>query len=328
MVLIQRISDYAIFGLVKLWIMARVSRHWRVLRNRLRKKGIQKVHVVVPLLGDEKYFWRKVFDHDPRFVTLTDKIACKAWVAQQGIPAQMPKTLWVGTDANDIPDALWEQPAYLKASHGYNMNIPVLAPPADRSATIAQANAFRQREHGRKHNQWAYRHVKRQLLLEEAVFVDQPMIEVKYYVSGPTVEQFVISRHGTPTTAARWLRQADGEYLRDDKPTSHGPDIDTAPLPPAVETGLKIAQEIGRRFDHIRVDTMTDGETVYLGELTVYSLTGRIHHYGHVASAPINQSWDLRRSRFLSQKQPWPWNLYANALRRALDRRELRNGRG
>ncbi|MEJ8559990.1 ATP-grasp fold amidoligase family protein [Yoonia sp. GPGPB17] len=322
--LIQQFLDRVVFVLVKLWVMAHAYRHWKDLRKRLKKKGVKQVRVVVPLRGDEKFFWRKVFDHDPRFVTLSDKIACKDWVAAEGIAVQTPKTLWVGTDANDIPDALWHQPSYLKASHGYNMNIAVLSPPADRAAVIAQANAFVDKEHGRKANQWAYRHVERRLLLEEALFVDQPMIEIKYYTNGPIVEQFVISRHGPPTSGARWVRNIDGGYELDPTPTMHGPNIDTNPLPPAVETGLALAKEIGSRFDQIRVDTMTDGETLYLGEITVYSIAGRIHHYGHLVSTPLNRSWDLRRSWFLTVKQPWPWCLYAHALRRALDRREAR----
>jgi hypothetical protein len=31
----------------------------------------------VPETYNQKYLWRKFVDHDPRFVTLSDKLACK-----------------------------------------------------------------------------------------------------------------------------------------------------------------------------------------------------------------------------------------------------------
>jgi len=322
--LMQRYFDRLILGLVKLWIIVRAYPHWRKHIARMKKMGVKTVRVTLPVLADEKFFWRKVFDHDPRFITMTDKIACKEWVKSQKIDAKTAAVLWVGRDANDIPDALWERPCYLKASHGFNMNIPILSPPKDRAEIIAKANSFLGLEHGRESNEWAYRHVPRRLLLEEALFVDQPMIEVKYYTFGPVVEQFVLTRNGQPTVAARWVRQIDGSFLRDTRPTTHGPEIDPAPLPPSVELGLKLASEIGASFDQIRVDTMSDDETVYLGEVTVYNESGRFNLYGHIKGSHLNRSWDLRNAWFLKERQPWPWRIYANVLRRVLDRREVR----
>lgn len=311
-----------IFFVVKAWIMVTLRRPLRRCQRMIRRQGVRRVNVVVPSVGDEKFFWRKAFDHNPLFPVVTDKIDCKNWVAEKGFDVLMPRTMWTGTDANDIPDALWKRPSFLKASHGYQMNIPLLTPPTDREEIIAQANAFLKREHGRKDNEWAYRHVKPRLLLEEALFVDVPMIETKFYTFGPVVEQFVLTRNGEETASARWLRQLDGGYKRDDQPTTHGPLIDQAPLPPMIDKALRLASEIGSHFDHIRVDTMSDGETLYLGELTVYNQAGRFHRQGHFVEAPVNRSWDLRKTWFMTTPQKGLWRLYANALRRALDRRE------
>lgn len=322
--LIQRYVDRLILGTVKLWIIVRAYPHWRKHVDRMKKMGVDPVRVTLPVVADEKFFWRKLFDHNPLFVTLSDKIACKEWVMSQKIDARMPATLWVGRDANDIPDELWQRPCYLKASHGYNMNIPILSPPENKAEIVAKANSFLDLEHGREANEWAYRHVPRRLLLEEALFVDRPMIEVKYYTFGSIVEQFVLTRRGEQTVSARWIRQDDGGFSRDDRPTLHAPNIDPAPLPPSVETGLRLASEIGAYFDQMRIDTMSDDETVYLGEVTVYNNSGLFHLYGHLRGSHMNRSWDLRKAWFLTERQPWPWRIYASVFRRVLDRREVR----
>jgi hypothetical protein len=312
--------DWSVLILVEMWVIVTANQELRRLRRRQRRYGVRRVTIAVPRLADEKFLWRKLFDHDPRFVTLTDKVACKEWVAAQGFDVKMPKTLWTGLDANEIPEAVWLQPIYIKASHGWQMNIPVLSPPENRGPIVAEANGYMDLEHGQASRQWAYRHVPRRLLAEEALFAGEELIEIKYYTYGAVVEQFVISRHGDPVTSGRWQRQDNGAYALDEAPTTVSPFIDRAPLPPAVDEGLRFASQIGACFDQMRVDTMTDGETVYLGELTVYNQAGRAQLQGHYMDAPMNRSWDLRRSWFLTTQQPGWRGAYAAALRRRLDR--------
>ncbi|MFQ1701592.1 hypothetical protein ACJ5NV_13465 [Loktanella agnita] len=321
------IIDGAILLSVEGWVRVTAYRQWRLLRRRQRRYGVRRVRIAAPRLADEKFLWRRLFDHDPRFTVLSDKIACKDWVREQGFAVKLPRTLWTGDDARDIPDAVWAQPIYIKAGHGWQMNIPVLSEPADRMPLIAQANEFMAQSHGLEGHQWGYANVPRQLLAEEALFLDTDLIEIKYYTFGSIVEQMVISRHGDPTTSARWLRQESGGYARDDRPTTVSPIIDVLPLPPAADEGLRIAAEIGAGFDQMRIDTMTDGEDIYVGEITVYNQGGRAHSQGHYAEAPLNRSWDLRRSWFLTHPQSGWRAIYSSALRRRIDARE-RQGHG
>lgn len=319
--MLQRIKDEIVFCAVGLWIIGAMRREWLRLVFRQLKYGLLRVRVTVPRLANEKFLWRKAFDHDPRFAIVTDKLAAKDWVAAQWIAAKMPQTLWSGIDASDIPDDLWQQPIYIKATHGCQMNIPVLTPPEDRNAVIAAANAFVTREHGARQRQWAYGQVPRALIAEQAISPGTELMEVKYYTYGPIVEQFVLRRAGPPVTAARWLREADGSFIRSDQPTVISKIIDQSPLPDVVFRGLALAVEIGALFDHMRVDTLMDGDDVYLGELTVYNIAGRVHLHGDKVDDYLNRSWDLRRSWFLSTPQTGWRGVYAAALRRKLDRR-------
>ncbi|MBR2658199.1 MAG: hypothetical protein IKD58_17275 [Loktanella sp.] len=320
----QRLSDKLVFIAVGLWIIAHMRREWLRLVYRQLKYGLVRVRVAVPRLANEKFLWRKTFDHDPRFAVVTDKLAAKDWVAAHGFDVPMPKTLWTGTDANDIPEDLWQRPIYIKATHGCQMNIPVLTPPADREKVIAQANSFMAREHGARQRQWAYGQVPRALIAEEAIRPDKELMEVKYYTYGDKVEQFVLRRAGPPVTAARWLRQDEGLFSRSDIPTSISPIIDLTPLPDVARHGVKLASDIGQHFDHIRVDTLIDDDVIYLGELTVYNMAGRVALNGDKVDDVFNRSWDLRRSWFLTTPQRGWRGIYAAALRRALDRRAMR----
>jgi hypothetical protein len=51
----------------------------------------------------ELVLWRKILDRNPLFVTLTDKLAAKAHISSACPELALPRTLWSGRDAIDIP---------------------------------------------------------------------------------------------------------------------------------------------------------------------------------------------------------------------------------
>ncbi|MEL6682836.1 MAG: ATP-grasp fold amidoligase family protein [Pseudomonadota bacterium] len=319
--------DKLVIALVEKWTRKVARKEARFIRRASREAGQDTYRIAAPRLPNEKFLWRKLFDHNPLFVTMSDKIACKEWIKAQGFALPIPQTLWVGTDAGDIPEDLWKRPIMIKAAHGWQMNIAVEPTAVDRKVVIDQANDFLRVDHGRQHMEWAYDHVPRRLLVEERLFPGCDMIDVKYYTFGERIERIVISRFGPQVVSGRWLLQSDGSYALDDVPTSVSPVIDQKPLPPVVYENMAVIRDIGARFDHVRVDTMTNGETLFLGELTVYTQAGRLSVDAFDQFTHMNRSWDLRRSWFLTAKQTGWRGVYAGALRRTIDRRQ-RAGHG
>lgn len=314
-------KDRIVIFLAGLWIIGAMRREWLRLVLRQLRYGLVRVRVAHPRLANEKYLWRKAFDHDPRFVTLTDKAAAKDWVAAQGFDVKMPRTLWVGTDANEIPEEVWARPFYLKATHGCQMNIAVLTPLDDRAVVIARANRFLTQDHGSRHRQWAYGQVTPRLIAEEVIAAGRPLTEIKFYTFGDVVEQFVIRRNGPPLSAARWMVNDDGAtYTRSEKRTATSPIVDREPLPDVVPRALELAKQIGAQFDHLRVDILLDGDDMYLGELTVYSIAGRVYERGDQVRDHLNRSWDIRKSWFLTVPQKGWRAVYAATLLRKLNR--------
>lgn len=318
--LIRRIGDSFIFGLVGIWFVVNSQREYlRLIKFQLPYLALP-IRLAVPRLANEKYLWRKMLDHNPDFVTVTDKIDAKDWIKAKGVDIAMPRTLWTGSNASELPDELWDEPMYLKAAHGCEMNIAVLERPQDIPAIKRQADAFLAKDHGSRRRQWAYSHVRRRLIAEQAVLREGGLIEIKCFTYGPVIEQFLVLRRGPPASAARWELMADGQFERSQRATTASDEVDTAPLPEVTDRALEIASEIGAHFDHVRIDFLTDGETLFLGEITVYHDAGRAYLQGHYVDAPANRSWDLRRSWFLTTPQKGWRAIYAAALLRALER--------
>lgn len=290
------------------------------------KHGVFCVRLAVPLLANEKYYWRKLFDHNPLFVTVTDKIAAKDWVASLDLPIHQPKTLWVGTQAQDIPDGLWQGPVLIKAAHGCQMNILVPDNSGDRTAMIAEANSFLKRDHGARRHQWAYGPVPRKLLVEEWVFPNSDLVEFKCYAFGGTISQIVVIYRGARPSASIFSMDQKGALVRSMRPSAVADIIDERPLSTAAHEAIRLSATIGAHFDHIRVDFLSNGTDLMLGELTVYNLAGRAHLLGHRPDTALNRYWDLRQSWFLTAPQTGWRAAYAAALNRTYDRRAAKRG--
>lgn len=282
--------------------------------------------VARPTVADEKYYWRKALDHDPRFIICSDKLATKAWVARLGLDVEVPRTLWASDDPETLPPDLMAPEVIVKANHGTAMNTEFKGGGRDDRARIVEGlRAQLGKVHGKRHGEWAYAPIRRRVFAEERLFPGREMCDLKLYTFGPRVEQIVPIYHGAQKTAAIWDRQDGGDLRLNSRKTAVSPVIDRRPLPEITTQAEEVACRIGAYFDHMRVDFMTDGTRLYLGELTVYNLGGRAHLVGHLPQACLTRSWDLRRTWFMNTPQQGWRAEYAAALRDWLDAQALEN---
>jgi len=272
----------------------------------------------VPRTVNDKWLWRKMFDHSPVFTEISDKLGVREWLKRHGIQVRTPDVLWVGLSAQDIPDQVLEGGVVVKANHGWNMNIFLPKPPEDRAAMNREADAFLTQTHGDRPLQWGYLGIDRRLFVER--FVEEATSELKVYTFGSHVERVVtiFDRFGE-MTADVWVPDANDMLKRSAVNAVVGQGAADHPLPECTDEALEIASQIGAHFDHMRVDFMSDGTSLWLGELTVYNLTGHFHGVAPHESEILDRAWDIGKSWFLTTPQSGWRKLYAAALQRRLN---------
>ncbi len=218
----------------------------------------------------------------------------------------------------------------MKANHGWGTNLFVENGDPSRDDVVARAGEFLLQDHGRGTQEWGYLGIERKLFVERMLGEPQrPPNEIKLYTFGRRVLRAVlITGRFSDMAAARWNADEAGRLV--DGPIRPGiaDRVLEGPIWPVTQRAAEIAAEIGAAFDHLRVDFMTDGERLWLGELTVYNMAGKCPDCGHLADSPFARAWDIRRSWYLtSRHRTWAHRLYAAALRRELDRRSAEGRR-
>ncbi|WP_018994113.1 ATP-grasp fold amidoligase family protein [Thioalkalivibrio sp. ALgr1] len=275
----------------------------------------------LPVTGNDKFFWRKIFDHDPRFVIVSDKLACKEWVAARVPELSIASVLWKGTDPRDIPDTLLRRHAVFKANHGSGTNHLIHQGHYDRRHVEQLGSRWMSQAHGRRHHEWGYFGITRQLFLEEMIAPDTGgPDELKIYTFGSRVVRLIhISGRFQDMRANVWNFDQSGEPIRSEERAAVAPPSPTQPLPPSIDEALAIARKLGQEFDHVRVDLLWDGERLWFGELTLYNQAG--HFPGRLGThkdSPLTQHWTVLDSSFFRRQLSGWRNWYRHALQREL----------
>jgi hypothetical protein len=222
----------------------------------------------------------------------------------------------------DFPEEYYFSDTVIKTNHGWGTNIFPVKDNLERDEIDRRIQKAMGQRHGRNKNQWAYCDITPRLFVEELVVGDDELIELKILTYGRSVLRVVPIRSlkNDQRIASVWEPDRKGRLTRTERASAVSPNfIDKSPLPTTANQALAAAREIGQHFDHMRVDFLTVGNVLFLGEITVYNLSGW-QSDGHHLGAASTRHWDLRRSWFLSTPQTGWRATYAKALSRFCDR--------
>ena len=311
------ITDRVIFAVVQ---CLAVVCHPRIAQSFWKRRGRIPNFARPSELG-ETVQWRKVFDHNPLFTTLCDKLAAKRWVAERFPDVPMLKPVWVGTRPEDVPDELTRPGHIVKANHGCRANYFPHLKPLPRPALNRLMARWLRRSYYLQ-GQWGYRDIPRTLFVEPRIGAQTPLTEYCFRCHDGTVSVCYIVRNQHQDGECGCDFTGDGTRLppMDGKDPAHNLPSDYE-LPPSFFAARDMASLISRGLDHVRVDFLIDGEDVYLGELTIYPGSGygteSLSHTDH----PIELAWfqAMHLSWFYRTPQPWPMSVYQSAFRRWVD---------
>ena len=283
--------------------------------------------LATPRTYREKIQWRKIFDRNPRFVELQDKLAARRLVRELLPRLAMTQTLWSGVDADSIPFDTLPPHFYLKSNHGSGFNLAVdQAAPDARERARAFGRDVLKRRWGASRREWAYSQIEPRLFAENrlrSVAGDSP----------PEFAVVVMDRRVVFVAAQRKVggRSLYGYYSPDwaRLPVLIGDgsrDEDVA-RPLSLEEMLASARAIGGMVDMLRVDFYDADGVAYFGECTVYPVSGLLEIRPRGFDFEWGARWRLARSAFFAIQLGPLMRAYRWALSLHLAQTD-RNGRG
>ncbi len=258
----------------------------------LAKHGRQP-NIFRPRRYTEKMQWRKLFDANPIFPVLCDKLAVRDFIAARVGKTYHVPVLWIGAPA-DIPFDAIEPPYVIKSNHACGQVIMIadrasIDAPAIRAATAAWLS----QPHGVHLEEAGYWDVPPKLFIERMLLTDTggPPAEFRLHLfHGKTAYiQTTVIEHGHARHGAFHTPQWEA---RDWYFTQHRNLV--YPRPERLDEMIRLAEILGRDFDHLRVDFFDDGRALWASELTLYSWSGMGIFHPDEADFIFGSFWHLR----------------------------------
>ena len=239
--------------------------------------------------------WRKLFDLNPLFAVLSDRVAARDFIAARIGKENLIPLLWTGADPERIPLDTLEPPYVIKSSHASGHVIFV--GPGDR----LDAEDIRRRIrpwldycHGEKMVEPGYVNVPHGFVVErQALAADgtRPM-ERRLFVFGGCVRAIQttafeegrlrsVGFHTRDWTRLRWWLKTP---FREVPP----------PRAKRLDDMIALAERLGQGLDHLRVDFYDCGDSIWVGELTVYSWSGLSPIHPEGADYIFGSYWRVR----------------------------------
>jgi teichuronopeptide biosynthesis TupA-like protein len=304
-----------------------LAAHPVLVHQFIRKLGYWP-NPAVPQRFHEKILWRKLVDHNPIFVDLTDKLAAKR-IARTRCPGlAVAKVIWTGTEPRSLPVSLVRQDVAVKANHSSGSNVFVNNGKPEYSMIVARAERWMARRRHHRHGEWSYGSVPRVLFVEEKLILGGGNLptDVKVHVFAGGIGHVWIAdalsrRSRTYSAQVRPLAVRDTVNPREDQELPDSPAIRALIL-----QALDLAPRLLGRLDYARVDFMVAGGRLFFGEYTLYPGAGYDRWLDPGLTERAEALWDLSHSHFLRKVHRGPVRLYADALRSAIDRRGAPSG--
>jgi hypothetical protein len=270
-------------------VIARVSIEYRRKHGRLPA-------LLRPRRFTEKIQWRKLFELEPCFAVISDKLAARDFVAARIGAGRQADLLWVGDDPDAIPFDRLVPPYVLKSTHASGHSIVV------RDAATVDATAMRDTARrwlsycfGSANTEPAYIDVPRRLIVERLIVDAQgaapPERRVFVFDGRATIIQTsVVGSNGVLRTPAFHSRDWERLPIR----LASVPDEIPPARPYLLAEMIDLAERLGAGLSHCRVDIYDCGNVLMVGEVTLYSWSGMIPYHDPAQDLAMGAHWRIR----------------------------------
>jgi len=242
----------------------------------------------------EKVWNRMLFDRDPKWIMLSDKLRVRDYVASKVGSEYLIPLLWSGGNPEEVPFDELPSKFVIKTTHGCGYNIY-----AKDKTQLDQTKARRQLGKWLRENycqeylvgmEWGYKNIIPAIIVE-SFLEDNGKVPVDYkflcYSGRAEFVQVDYDRFTEDHTRTFFNRDFNRLEFTYGKKLYPGKVV----RPDNYKDMIQLAESIAREFDFMRVDLYSVGGQIYVGELTCYPGGGVIRFIPRNYDFLLGERW-------------------------------------
>ncbi|HET7290317.1 MAG TPA: ATP-grasp fold amidoligase family protein [Thermodesulfobacteriota bacterium] len=239
-----------------------------------------------PRTFTEKLRWKMKYDRRPILTLTADKYRVIDYLKQNGFGNLLKKLYFVTDNPAEIPFDDLPERYIIKSSHssgdimiidgGFDL---VTKDRVGRWELIVKCNQFLRRRHWNELNEWAYQGIKPVIIVEEFLSDENglPPVDFKFlcFDGKASIVEVIEDRYGDYTDNYFDMNWQPLDFTWSDwLGITGGPPGDNVQRPANFGEMIRIAGELSKLFDFVRVDLYNVMGKIYFGEFTHYPSGG------------------------------------------------------
>ena len=245
--------------------------HFQGIKQNFRQNSGYIPDINCPKTFNEKLTHRKLYCRDEIWVTVTDKVAVRDYLLENGLPdgLHLIPVIEVFDSLEKLREANLPKEFIAKAAWASGKNFIVRDFEIQRNQLLKQVKRWFQeyKAYGKRKLIWPAQSIQRRIIIEELLqdTNGEPPPDYKFFVFHGKCQFFQID-------TGRHNKHERSLFTRDAKPLnlikSKVPASSKIDIPLNLSKMIEVSESLAQNFDFVRVDLYVSGTKIYFGEFT------------------------------------------------------------
>lgn len=253
------------------WIPDSIYLKWK-FRGRMDKK----LDLNNPKTYSEKIQWLKLYDRNPNYIQLVDKIKVKDFIANEIGEQYLIPTIDIYENVNEIDFNTLPNQFVLKCNHDSGgVIICENKEDLDINLTLTRLSNFLKNNFYFYGREWVYKKIKPKIMVEKFMPLDTDnSAEYKLFCFNGKVEYILVRNIANHDYSQNYNDYFDRDFIRLPLRVTNDNSNHVIKKPKQLTEMINIAEKLSKNIPHVRVDLYVVNEKIYFGELTFYPNSG------------------------------------------------------
>ena len=228
-----------------------------------------------PKTMNEKLQWLKLYNRNPKYTELVDKILVKSYIADKIGNKYVVPLLGVWDSVEDIDFDNLPDSFVLKTNHsGGNTGVIICKDKSklDRSEVKKKLSVSLNTDIYSRYREWPYKNVKRKVFAE--AFLGDNLVDYKFYCYNGYADAVLLCVDRQAGDSKFYFFDKHWQLKRYNKRGKEAPSDFTLPKPDGIDEMFALASELSKGYPFVRVDFYNIDGRIYFGEMTFFPASG------------------------------------------------------
>lgn len=235
----------------------------------------RKLNLDNPVTMNEKLQWLKLYNRNPEYTTIVDKITVKDYIANRLGSEYVIPIIDIWNSTKEIDFAKLPKQCVIKTNHSGGNKGVIICKDKDQlniDDTTNRLNQSLKTDLNRIYREWPYKNVQKRIFAEE--YLGDDLVDYKFYCYNGHVDAVLLCIDRQIGAPKFYFFDKEWNLKRYNQRGKEAPEGFTLPKPENIDKMFELASQLSEGHPFVRVDFYNVNGRIYFGEMTFFPASG------------------------------------------------------